>query len=109
MLLVQVHTALFANEEFVGKSRSGFYGDNVEEMDWAVGAVMRTLREEGVAGNTLTYLSSDNGPFLERGSEGGYAGVLRGGKGPRSAAGGAHCWLGGREARASNACTLTAR
>jgi hypothetical protein len=78
---VKVHTALFTNDEFRGRSRSGFYGDNVEEMDWAVGQIMQTLRDEGVARNTITYFSSDNGPFLERGVEGGYAGVLRGAKG----------------------------
>lgn len=78
---VKVHTALFANDEFLGRSQSGFYGDNVEEMDWAVGEIMQTLRDEGVARNTITYFSSDNGPFLERGVEGGYAGILRGAKG----------------------------
>ena len=78
---VKVHTALFANEEFRGRSQSGFYGDNVEEMDWAVGQIMQTLADEGIADNTISFFSSDNGPFLERGLEGGYAGVLRGAKG----------------------------
>jgi arylsulfatase A-like enzyme len=78
---VHVHTALFAMPEFVGKSKHGFYGDNVEEMDWAVGEILKTLKEVGAYENTLTFFSSDNGPFLERGNEGGFAGPFRGAKG----------------------------
>ena len=78
---VKVHTALFVNEEFKGQSKNGFYGDNVEEMDWAVGEIMRTVRNVGVEKNTLTFFSSDNGPFLERGMEGGSSEPLRGAKG----------------------------
>ncbi|NWI46901.1 STS sulfatase, partial [Picathartes gymnocephalus] len=32
-----VHTALYASENFKGKSKHGLYGDAVEEMDWSVG------------------------------------------------------------------------
>ncbi|KAH0624672.1 hypothetical protein JD844_032357 [Phrynosoma platyrhinos] len=34
---LHVHTPLFTTERFLGKSRHGIYGDNVEEMDWLVG------------------------------------------------------------------------
>ena len=78
---VKVHTALFAMDDFKGKSKHGFYGDNVEEMDWGVGEIMKTLKEVGEDSNTLTYFSSDNGPFLERGLEGGSSEPLRGSKG----------------------------
>ncbi|CAK6450717.1 unnamed protein product [Pipistrellus nathusii] len=34
---IQVHTALYASQDFAGKSKHGAYGDAAEEMDWAVG------------------------------------------------------------------------
>ncbi|KAF2976644.1 hypothetical protein EK904_003323 [Melospiza melodia maxima] len=33
---LHVHTALYASENFKGKSKHGLYGDAVEEMDWSV-------------------------------------------------------------------------
>ncbi|KAJ7425217.1 Steryl-sulfatase [Pitangus sulphuratus] len=33
---LHVHTALYASENFRGKSKHGLYGDAVEEMDWSV-------------------------------------------------------------------------
>lgn len=35
--LLHVHTPLVTMEKFLGRSRHGLYGDNVEEMDWIVG------------------------------------------------------------------------
>ncbi|NXJ86548.1 STS sulfatase, partial [Trogon melanurus] len=34
---LHVHTALYASENFRGKSKHGLYGDAVEEMDWSIG------------------------------------------------------------------------
>ncbi|MCP3696655.1 MAG: sulfatase [Planctomycetaceae bacterium] len=48
----------------------------VEEVDWSVGQVLKTLREEGLAENTLVLFTSDNGP-----ARGLSAGPLRGRKG----------------------------
>jgi len=48
----------------------------VEEVDWSVGEVLKTLREEGLARNTLVVFTSDNGP-----AGGLSAGPLRGKKG----------------------------
>jgi arylsulfatase A-like enzyme len=81
MSYLKVHTALFAAPEFVGRSRGGAYGDNVEELDWSVGEIMRAVRDAGARNSTLTVFLSDNGPYLERGAEGGSALPLRGGKG----------------------------
>ena len=75
------HVPLFASPEFKGKSRGGIYGDAVEELDWSVGQVMATLRETGLAENTLVFFTSDNGPWLIMGSQGGSAGPLKDGKG----------------------------
>ena len=75
------HVPLFASPDFKGKSRSGIFGDAVEEVDWSVGQVLKTLREEGLAENTLVFFTSDNGPWLIQGAQGGSAGLLRDGKG----------------------------
>ena len=75
------HVPLFASPEFKGASRSGPYGDAVEEVDWSVGQVLDALRNEGVAERTLVIFTSDNGPWLTMGDQGGSAGLLRDGKG----------------------------
>jgi arylsulfatase A-like enzyme len=75
------HVPLFASDKFRDTSRRGRYGDVVEELDAAVGALLRTLRDEGVAENTLVIFTSDNGPWLSKDQDGGSAGLLRDGKG----------------------------
>jgi arylsulfatase A-like enzyme len=76
------HTPMFASDRFKGKSTRGIYGDVVEELDWSVGEIFKTLKEQGVADNTLVVFTSDNGPWLLMGTEtGGSAGLLRDGKG----------------------------
>jgi len=75
------HVPLFASEDFLGKSKRGPFGDTVEEIDYGVGQVLKTLKEEGLADNTIVVFTSDNGPWLSMGLEGGSAGLLRGGKG----------------------------
>lgn len=75
------HVPMFASPAFKGKSRRGIYGDAVEEIDWSVGQVLATLREAGVGENTLVVFTSDNGPWLTQGLQGGSAGLLKDGKG----------------------------
>lgn len=75
------HVPMFASPAFKGKSRAGIYGDSVEELDWSVGEVLAALRAEKLAENTLVVFSSDNGPWLIMGNQGGSAGLLRDGKG----------------------------
>ncbi len=75
------HVPLFASPEFQGKSRAGIYGDTVEELDWSVGQVLDALKHEGIAERTLVFFTSDNGPWLIMGDQGGSAGLLRDGKG----------------------------
>jgi len=76
------HTPLFASDHFKGKSTRGIYGDVVEELDWSVGQILKTLKDQGLAENTLVVFTSDNGPWLLMGTEtGGSAGLLRDGKG----------------------------
>jgi len=76
-----VHTPIFPGEKFRGKSANGRFGDWVEEMDWSVGKVLDTLRELKLQENTLVIFTSDNGPWLVKGADGGSAKPLRGGKG----------------------------
>jgi len=75
------HVPLFASTGFAGTSTRGLYGDVVEEIDWSVGEVLKALRETGIAENTLVIFTSDNGPWLVQGINGGSAGLLREGKG----------------------------
>ena len=75
------HVPLFASADFKGKSARGIYGDVVEELDWSVGRVLATLREQGLAERTLVFFTSDNGPWLRMKEQGGSAGLLREGKG----------------------------
>lgn len=76
-----VHTPIHPGAAFAGKSANGRFGDWVEEVDWSVGRVLDTLRELKLDQNTLVMFSSDNGPWLVKGKDGGSAGPLRGGKG----------------------------
>ncbi len=75
------HVPMFASPAFKGKSRAGIFGDAVEELDWSVGQVLDALRSEGIAENTLVFFTSDNGPWLIMGDQGGTAGLLKDGKG----------------------------
>lgn len=75
------HVPLFASEEFEGSSQGGLYGDVIEEIDFNVGRVLETLKEEGLAENTIVVFTSDNGPWLAMEQEAGSAGLLRNGKG----------------------------
>src|SRR4029078_9091043 len=63
------------------------FGDVMEEVDWSVGEVMRTLSELGLDEKTLVVFTSDNGPWLSYGDHAGSARPLREGKGT--------CWEGG--------------
>ena len=76
-----VHTPIHPGAAFAGKSSNGRFGDWVEEVDWSVGQVLEALRSQGLDKDTLVVFTSDNGPWLVKGTDGGSAGPLRGGKG----------------------------
>jgi arylsulfatase A len=82
-----VHTPIHPGEKFRGKSGNGLYGDWVEEVDWSVGQILDLLQELRLTEKTLVIFTSDNGPWLIKGKDGGNAGPLRGGK--------ASTWEGG--------------
>ncbi|MFV1968987.1 MAG: sulfatase-like hydrolase/transferase, partial [Pirellulaceae bacterium] len=84
------HTALHASAAFRGKSKRGLYGDVVEEMDYHVGRILDTLRQNGLEEDTYVLFTSDNGPWLIKNQNhrqgigvqdhGGSAALLRSGK-----------------------------
>lgn len=74
------HVPLFASKDFKGKSLRGAYGDTIEELDWSVGEILKALRSEKLADNTLVLFTSDNGPWLVMQWNGGSGGLLRDGK-----------------------------
>ncbi|QJW89843.1 arylsulfatase [Spirosoma taeanense] len=87
--LHQPHVPRVPGAKFVGKSGLGPRGDAILEADWCVGELMKKLRQEGLADNTLVVFSSDNGPVLndgyndeavEKNGRHTPAGRLRGGK-----------------------------
>ena len=75
------HVPLFASADHAGKSSRGLFGDVVEELDANIGRLVQTLRDTGLAERTLVVFTSDNGPWLTQGDQGGSAGLLRDGKG----------------------------
>lgn len=75
------HIPLFTSEEFKDASLAGIYGDVIEEIDWSVGKIMETLKEEGIDENTLVIFTSDNGHWHIFETHGGFGGLLRGAKG----------------------------
>ncbi|XP_028415082.1 arylsulfatase E-like [Dendronephthya gigantea] len=86
MCYIKVHTSLFTSPKFKGHSVHGNYGDNVEEMDWSVGEIISSLRDENLLTNTMVYFTSDHGPHLEETMDtgeycGGWRGNYTGGKG----------------------------
>ncbi|MBT8222450.1 MAG: sulfatase-like hydrolase/transferase, partial [Eudoraea sp.] len=77
----QPHVPLFVSEKFKGKSERGLYGDVIMEIDWSVGQVLATLKENGLDEHTIVIFTSDNGPWLSYGDHAGCAYPLREGKG----------------------------
>jgi arylsulfatase A len=75
------HVPLAASAKFKGKSAGGLYGDAVEEIDDSTGQVLDALKELDIDDRTLVIYTSDNGPWLAKGENGGLATPLRGGKG----------------------------
>ena len=56
----------------------GVYGDQVNEMSWAVGQVLDVVRELHIERTTLALFFSDHGPHIEICEEGGSAAPFRG-------------------------------
>ncbi len=64
-----IHHPFTPGPRFKGSSQAGLYGDFIQEFDWMVGELMRTLDELKLSGNTLVILTSDNGGMLNQGGQ----------------------------------------
>ena len=77
---VMPHVPIFASEKFKGRSQRGLFGDVVEELDWSVGEILRTLEALQLQQNTIVILFSDNGAWLSYGEHAGSNRPFREGK-----------------------------
>ncbi|MFN5741068.1 MAG: sulfatase-like hydrolase/transferase [Planctomyces sp.] len=77
---VMPHVPIFASEAFRGRSGAGLYGDVVQELDWSVGEILRTLEALQLQQNTIVILFSDNGAWLSYGEHAGSNRPFREGK-----------------------------
>lgn len=75
------HVPLFRSQDFEDVSTRGRYGDVIEEIDHSTGRILDTLGRLGLDEDTIVWFTSDNGPWLTFGEQGGSAGLLREGKG----------------------------
>ncbi len=62
-----LHVPRMPHERFHGKSRTGFRGDAIVQLDWCVGEIVDHLEAEGLAEDTLILFCSDNGSVLDDG------------------------------------------
>lgn len=69
------HEPVHASDGFRGQSAAGLYGDAVEEIDWSMGEIFKTLAESNLDDKTLVIFTSDNGPWWQ-----GNPGPMRGRK-----------------------------
>jgi arylsulfatase A len=77
----QPHVPLFVSEKYKGKTKRGLFGDVISEIDWGVGQIITSLKENDIDENTCIVFTSDNGPWLSYGDHAGSAKPLREGKG----------------------------
>ena len=55
------HHPISASDEYLGRSKNGLYGDVIEEIDWSVGEITKTLKDLNILENTMIIFTSDNG------------------------------------------------
>ena len=62
-----IHVPRMPHERFQGKTKLGFRGDAILQLDWCVGELMKTLDRLEIADRTMIVFCSDNGPVLDDG------------------------------------------
>jgi arylsulfatase len=77
MALTNTHVPLAISKDFTGKSKGGPFYDAVEETDWAVGQIAKTIQKLDIDKQTIIIFTSDNGPNILYGNYAGYAGGLK--------------------------------
>ena len=63
---------------FKGKSGLGYRGDAILQLDYTVGQLVKTLKDNQIYENTIIIFSSDNGPVLDDGYDDGAVTQLNG-------------------------------
>ena len=56
------HAPIIPNDQFVGKSQAGSFGDFVYQTDDACGRILKAIEQIGQSENTVVIFTSDNGP-----------------------------------------------
>lgn len=74
------HLPLYVSDSFKGRTKT-LFGDIMEEIDWSVGEILKTLKQHDLDNKTLVIFTTDNGTRM------GSSGPLRGRK--------AHMYEGG--------------
>jgi arylsulfatase len=59
------HVPIGASDGFRGSSAGGYYGDVIEELDWSLGQVLKSLEDLNIDERTMVVFTSDNGPWVE--------------------------------------------
>lgn len=62
-----LHVPRMPHERFQGKTKLGYRGDAIVQLDWCVGELMKTLDRLDLAEETMVVFCSDNGPVMDDG------------------------------------------
>jgi arylsulfatase A len=74
------HVPLFVSDKFYIEDVHKAYKATIEQIDFSVGQILKSLKKSGLDRNTLVVFTSDNGPWLSKKHHGGSALPLRDGK-----------------------------
>lgn len=66
-----IHVPRMPHERFQGKSKLGYRGDAILQLDWCVGEIMNCLERLELSRKTMIVFCSDNGPVLDDGYQDG--------------------------------------
>lgn len=67
LLVVSFHQPghpAFVSKNFVGKSGINKYYDSILELDWSVGEILSTIKQQGLESDTVVFFLSDNGAVV---------------------------------------------
>jgi arylsulfatase A-like enzyme len=87
-----IHEPMVPHKRFAGTSRCGSRGDVIQQLDWTVGEVMKTLDRLNLRENTLVIFTSDNGGAIKSTYDDG-TNELHGLQKPNGALRGKKAWL----------------
>ena len=59
------HEPVHTSAPYRNSSAAGFYGDCVQELDWSLSEILRTIPQTGIEDQTLVIFTSDNGPWWQ--------------------------------------------